>query len=193
MTLEEVKQLLDAAVADLKADYKTQLDAQAQATAASLKEIRESIPKPAATEGEKGGKPEGDLTLASLQNQVETLNKQLAEKDKVAFNASRNEAIAALAGKSKSTNPAALQKLFLTQYGEAIKQENGSWFVTGAKGVQPLDKAFEEYLASDEGKYFLPADPQLVGSDTKETQNPSPQADGKKGSSAADQLFAAIE
>lgn len=175
MESTEIQALINDAIAAAKTDILAEVTRANQGLAASLtKEVKKVLDKvPAETAPAQEEQPQEKLSLKALQQQIADLTNQLQEKDKKAFIASRDAALSQAIAAVKSTAPTALQKLFLTEFGESIKQEGNQWFVTAQDGsVKDLNTSIKDYLASPEGQIFVPAS-EVQGSGSKET-TPTP-------------------
>lgn len=216
MDEEQVKALIAGALEDHGKTLLTQIDQKNAGLAASLtKELKKSLEslqtsKDSPTEPGEPGKTgagdsdlnsggtnsEGKLTLKALQSQLQEQTKliqQLKEegdrKEQAAFTAKRKAALSSEIAGAKTLNPTLLQKVLELEYGEAVKEEGGAWYVQRGETVSTLKDAIATYLQTDEGKAFLPpSGTQGAGS----TESKTPAATTESGSSTTDALMAAF-
>lgn len=141
-----------------------------QGLAASLtKEIKKATePDEPAGEAEAEQPKEGKLTLKALQQEISGLRQQLADKEQAAFEADSSRALTQAIASAKATNPTALYKILRAEYSGRLKSEGDAWFLTDGDEVKPLGDAIKAYLATEEGKYFVPSSG-VNGSDSQET------------------------
>ncbi|ALF55629.1 hypothetical protein ACX27_26755 [Nostoc piscinale CENA21] len=155
MTPEEIQALVNAQIEGLRAEIAQQITTANQGLAASLtKEFKKhAAPAPAVQD-----EPEKEsLTLKSLKQQLSDMQAAFAAKEKEATDALKRSGIAEAVAQAKALAPGTLQKLFLTEYGDALKQENGMWYVDSpATGVKPLNAVLSDFLKSDDGRLFVP-------------------------------------
>ncbi|MBD2457975.1 hypothetical protein H6G80_28410 [Nostoc sp. FACHB-87] len=155
MTPEEITALVSQQIEAVKAELTQQITTANQGLAASLtKEIKKlSQPAPATQE-----EPEKEsLTLKSLKQQLSDMQEQLAAKDRQALDAMKRSGVAEAIGQLKALSPGILQKLILTEYGDALKQDSGVWYVESPTvGVKPLATVLSDFLKTDDGKLFVP-------------------------------------
>ncbi|WP_427162621.1 hypothetical protein ACQFX9_14360 [Aliinostoc sp. HNIBRCY26] len=167
LTIEQVQALIDEKFAVLKEE----VTAANKGLAASLtKDIKKALASQS-TQSPEGEIQEDSnkLTLKSLQQKISDLTNQLAQKDKEAFNAKKSQAVSQAIASLKTLGPSALQKLFLAEYSDSLREENGSWFIEKGDSVFSLQDALNNYLNTEEGKCFLPASG-VKGSDSIETK-----------------------
>jgi hypothetical protein len=171
MNEEQVKELLS----NLKEELLEAVDQKNQGLATNLskkvKGLEEKFEsaKPAENDS-KGQGEEGKLSMKALQQQIQQLNQQLAEKDKAAFEADRNSKINEVIGNSDAQAKEILSRQIKTLYGDKLTKEEGQWFVKDGEDVKPFDEVFSEYLQSDEGKFFLPPNP-AKGTGSQQSDN----------------------
>jgi hypothetical protein len=150
----------------LKTELLGEVDRKNQGLAASItKEVKKLAPEKApeatdpgasAASGEKLTEGEGKLTLKALQQQIESLKKERDAEAALAQTARKSSALTEAIAKAGTLNQGALRKLLNLEYGEVLSEENGSWFVKQGESVKPLTDAIAGYLATDEGKSFMP-------------------------------------
>jgi 23S rRNA A1618 N6-methylase RlmF len=186
MTEQEIQALIDASLSSFKGEIKTEFTAANQGLASSLtKEIKKlQTVQPTVTESTETIQEK--LTLKALEQQLTDLKTQLADKDKETIAAKRSSAVSQVIANSKSLSPSALQKLFLLDNADRIKEENGKWYVAQGESVSTLEDALNSYLTSEDGKAFLPASG-VRGSDAQETK--VTPVDPNQKVKAADALF----
>ncbi|MBD2256661.1 hypothetical protein [Pseudanabaena sp. FACHB-2040] len=110
------------------------------------------------------------LTLKALQTQLAQMQAERDQERKDAFIAKRGSALTQAIAASGALNQKALYKLLQVEYGDAVKEEQGAWFVARSEDeVVPLEKAVAAYLATDEGHFFLPPSG-VQGSGSTETK-----------------------
>lgn len=162
----QIRELLKTVLGEFKTDLLGEVDKKNQGLAASItRDVKKLTEKPAdpptdpaadpAPTPEKEGEG-GKLTMKALQQQLESLKKERDDERKAAFTARKSAALTNAIAKAGTLNQAALQKLLNLEYGESVKEENGSWLVQQGEAVKSLDDAIATYLATDEGKAFLP-------------------------------------
>lgn len=167
--IEFLKQEIAQATEGVKANILSEVHKANQGLAASLTKKFEKVAEdgPSGDEG-KDSPPKTGLTLKALQGELEGLREQLAQKEKAAYEASSSQALTQTISKLNPQNPTALYKILKVEYGERLKAENGSWYVSQGEDVQTLEDAIKSYLETDEGKYFVPSSG-IKGSDSQET------------------------
>ena len=191
MSPEEIQALVDSSIGSAITGLREEFTKANQGLAASLtKEVKKVLssqtPQPAENESSEDS---NKLTLKNLQQQLSDLQNQLVQKDKEAFTAKKSQAISQVIANSKALNPSALMKLFSLEYGDYIQEEAGNWFINKGDNVLPLQDALNNYLTSDEGKFYLPPSG-VNGSGSTETK-PAP-INANQPLKAEDALFAAF-
>ncbi|BAU12875.1 hypothetical protein LEP3755_34080 [Leptolyngbya sp. NIES-3755] len=152
MDENQVKELFGQLFDQFKQSLLTEVDQKNGKLAASLeRQMKKEKPPEPASEDDPS-----KLSMKSLQQQIESLKNELAEKDKVAFTADRNSAISNVIASSNSQNKATLMKLFSIQYGDKLQKENNNWFIEENGAVKSLEDCLSNYLTSEEGKIFVP-------------------------------------
>ncbi|MBW4443091.1 MAG: hypothetical protein KME10_17995 [Plectolyngbya sp. WJT66-NPBG17] len=195
MTEEEVKTLFATCFEEVKTTLLAEVDHKNKGLAAALqrdiKKISEKQPPESPADLDESGEATPRLSLKALQQQISDLTTQLSEKDKQAFASARNAAIAQLVAGSPTQHKGTLLKLFTTEYGDKLRQENTDWYVDlGGDSVKPLAQTFTDYLASEEGKIFIPPSP-TSGSGSASSAKPTPSSGGKELS--LDEQYAALQ
>lgn len=160
----QVKALIAAALGEFETKVTGVIDQKNSGLAANItREIKKLIPeKPAdptpadPAPQPKEGEGEGKLTMKALQQQLEALKKERDDERTAASNARRATALTTAIAKARTLNQGALQKLLNLEYGDSLKEENGNWLIAKGEEVKSLDDAIATYLATDEGKAFLP-------------------------------------
>ncbi|OBQ17629.1 hypothetical protein [Anabaena sp. AL93] len=188
MSQEEIQALIYASIAGLKDELMIQVTTANKGLAASLtKEIKKSLLIQNSQSHDIESEEESSkLTLKTLQQQLGELQSQLAQKDKEAFTAKKSQAITQVIAASRTLNTTALQKLISLEYGDYLKEENGSWYVEKGDHVVTLQDALNTYLTTDEGKFYLPPSG-VNGSGSTEAK--SINVDTNQKVKAADALF----
>lgn len=190
LTIEQVQALIDEKFAALKEE----VTAANKGLAASLtKEVKKALANQSTQSPEGEAQEDSNkLTLKTLQQQISDLTNQLAQKDKEAFTAKKSQAVSQMIASLKTLGSTSLQKLFMSEYGEFIKEENGSWFVDKGDSTLALQDALNNYLNTEDGKIFLPASG-VKGSDSIETKPTQISTEQKlTGADALMQAFAKI-
>lgn len=187
----QVKALVDAAIAatkaELTAELTTAINVGNQGVAAKLSsEIRSLKEKakaaePAPTEKAPTDKPaeeKTNLEAQALKTQIAELQKQFNDATTATKAAAANAAFSDVILSSGAQNAGALKTIFQARIGDKLKQgDDGSWFVADGDSVKTLEGFTNEYLASDEGKFFKP--PSAVkGAGSTETKA-APASGGK--------------
>ncbi|MEA5625308.1 hypothetical protein [Nostoc sp. UHCC 0251] len=169
MTEQEIQALIDASLNSFKTEISTEFTKANQGLAASVtKEIKKlQVPQPTTTESTESIQEK--LTLKALEQQLTDLKTQLANKDLETISAKRSSAVSQVIANSKALSPATLQKVFLLDQADKIKEENGKWYVAQGDSVSTLDDALNSYLSSEDGKAFVPASG-VQGSSAQETK-----------------------
>lgn len=168
MTPEEIQALIEAAINNAKAELTESFTKANQGLAASLSKEVKKLSQPVAPV-EQEQETESKLTLKALQAEINQLKAEKQAEAQKAFVSQRDAALLDVISSTKATAPQALKKLFLANYQDNIKQENGQWFLEQDDSSLPLSKALSNYLASDEGAHFLPASG-VQGSSSSETK-----------------------
>ncbi|MEH1966748.1 hypothetical protein [Nostoc sp.] len=169
MTEQEIQALIDASLNSFKTEIKTEFTQANQGLASSLtKEIKKlQTAQPASVEPTESIQEK--LTLKALEQQLTDLKTQLANKDLETLNAKRSSAVSQAIANSKAISPRLLQKVFLLDNADKIKEEDGIWYVAQGDSVSTLEDALTSYLSSEDGKAFIPASG-VRGSDAQETK-----------------------
>lgn len=191
MNPEEVKALIEEAVGNFIAPLRDEFTKANQGLAASLtKEIKRAVttqqPQPAETDAVD---ETGKLSLRALQKQLGDLQTELANKAQETFNAKKSQAVIQAITATNALNTSALQKLITLEFGNCLKEESGNWFVEKGDSVIPLKDALNSYLATDEGKFYLPPSG-VSGSGSTEAKNVT--VDSTQKLEAADALYDAF-
>lgn len=205
MNEEQVKSLIAAALGEFETKIGTTIDQKNSGLAANItreiKKLTEKQPEPTPAptpDLEKGGEGgEGKLTLKMLQQQmqqqtdlIKNLQDEAKRKDNEAFNARKSSALTQAIVAQKALNPVALQKLLNLEFGEGLKEEGGNWLVAQGESVKSLNDAIAGYLATDEGKAFLPpSDTRGSGSSESKTTTTVPTSTDMKAGEALAQAF----
>ncbi|MFN6486286.1 MULTISPECIES: hypothetical protein [unclassified Nostoc] len=170
MTEQEIQTLIDASLNSFRTEISSEVTKANQGLAASLtKEIKKlQTPQPTVAETPTESVQER-LTLKALEQQLTELKTQLANKDLETIAAKRSSAVSQVIANSKALSPSTLQKVFLLDNADKIKEENGKWYVAKGDSVSTLEDALNSYLLTEDGKAFLPASG-VRGSDAQETK-----------------------
>jgi hypothetical protein len=168
----QVKALIDAAVssaiADTKAELTTAINVGNQGVAAklsseirSLKEKAKATPEPTPETKkpaeDKPAEAKENLEAQALKTQIAELQKQFDEANKATQAEAANAAFSDVILSSGAQNAGALKTIFQARIGDKLKRgDDGSWFVADGDNVKTLATFTNEYLASDEGKFFKP-------------------------------------
>lgn len=105
---------------------------------------------PETPEDGEGGSKKGNLTLKSVQSQVEALEKQLEDKERqIALN-KRDDKIKSFLQEKNISHTDAAHKLFVSDFEDNLVQEDGDWFVKKGEDVKSLEKALEEFVERPE-------------------------------------------
>ncbi len=191
MTPEEITALVNSSIAEaisgLKEDFTKANQGLASSLSKEIKKTLSTVNQPSETETPEVS---DKLTLKTLQNQLVDLQAKLDQKDKETISVKKSQAISQVIAESKALNPKSLQKLLNLEFGDYLKEENGTWYVVkGDDSISPLKDALNSYLNSDEGKFYLPPS-NVNGSGSTETKpapvNPTQKID------TADALFQAF-
>ena len=169
MTEQEIQALIDASLNSFKTEIKTEITSANQGLASSLTKEIKKLQVPQSTPTESTESIQEKLTLKALEQQLTDLKTQLANKDLETISAKRSSAVSQAIANSKALSPGSLQKLFLLDYADRIREENGKWYVAQGDNVSTLDDALNSYLLSEDGKAFVPASG-VQGSDAQETK-----------------------
>ncbi|MBN3927113.1 hypothetical protein [Nostoc sp. NMS4] len=186
MTEQEIQALIDASLNSFKTEISTEFTKANQGLAASVTKEIKKLQTAQPTVVEPTEAIQDKLTLKALEQQLTDLKTQLANKDLEAIAAKRSSAVSQVIANSKSLSPAILQKVFLLDYADKIKQEGDKWYVTEGDTVSTLEDALNSYLSSEDGKAFVPASG-VRGSDAQETK--VTPVDPNQKVKAADALF----
>lgn len=191
----QVQALINSSLETFKNDFSTEIasvvDSKNAGLAASLtREFKKATtPKEEPTEDKS---TEGKLSMKALQTQIEQLNKQLSEEKEAKFKSSSNAALISAIADSGAQNTSTLRKLLSAEYGGKLKEEDGSWFVTEGDKAISLSESIKSYLATDEGKIFVPASG-TQGAGSIETKSTTPASStGAVTDAALAEAFAGI-
>ncbi|BBD59495.1 hypothetical protein NIES2109_22820 [Nostoc sp. HK-01] len=178
MTPEEITALVNQQIEAVKAEITQQITSANQGLAASLTKKIEKLSQPAQASQDEPEKE--SLTLKSLKQQLSDMQSAFAAKEKEAADALKRSGLAEAIGQLKALSPGILQKLFLAEYGDALKQDGGVWYVDSpATGVKPLNTVLSDFLKTDDGKLFLPPSG-VNGSGAVETKPIPPTSESPK-------------
>ncbi|MEH1858038.1 MAG: hypothetical protein V7L21_08555 [Nostoc sp.] len=186
MTEQEIQALIDASLNSFKSEIKTEITTANQGLASSLTKEIKKLQAPQPTVAEPAETNQEKLTLRALEQQLTDLKTQLANKDLETVAAKRSSAVSQVIANSKALSPSALQKLFLLDYVDKIKQEGDKWYVAQGESVSTLEDALNSYLSSEDGKAFVPPSG-VKGSSAQETK--VTPVDPNQKPKAADALF----
>ena len=187
----QVQALITTALEGFETKISSTIDAKNQGLAASLtREFKKATtPKEDTTDDKQ---PEGKLSMKALQTQIGELTKQLTEEKEAKFKSSSNAALVSAIADSGAQNTSTLRKLLSAEYGGKLKEEDGSWFVTDGEKATALSESIKSYLATDEGKIFVPASG-TQGAGSKETKSSTPASStGTVTDAALSEAFAGI-
>jgi predicted phage tail protein len=186
MDEEQVKQM----IADLRTELTDQIHTANQGLASNLtKQIAKIVPIKSEDKKPEPESSDNPLSMKALQQQIAELTKDIESERAAAFAAASDSALSQIVATSGTTSPAILKKLLATDYQGRLKQEGSVWFVVDGETATPLKQAVDSYLASDDGKFFLPPSG-TKGSGATETK-PVPAATGSQ--SLSQQLEAAFK
>ncbi|MEH2093989.1 hypothetical protein [Nostoc sp.] len=186
MTEQEIQALIDASLNSFKTEIKTEFTTANQGLASSLSKEIKKLQTPQPTIVEHTETIQDKLTLKALEQQLTDLKTQLTNKDLETIAAKRSSAVSQVIANSKALSPSALQKLFLLDNADKIKQEGDKWYVAQGDTVSTLEDALNSYLLSEDGKAFVPASG-VQGSSAQETK--VTPVDPNQKLKAADALF----
>ncbi|AUT00899.1 hypothetical protein CLI64_11090 [Nostoc sp. CENA543] len=178
MTPEEIQALVTQQLEGFRSEIKQEIITANQGLAANLTREFKKLAQPAQPEKTEETEKES-LTLKSLKQQISELQASLEAKDKQAFEALKRSGLAEAINQVKALSPGLLQKVFMTDYGQYLKQEDGTWYVESPQvGIKPLATALQDFLKSEDGKLFVPASG-VNGSGATETktQDTTPNKD----------------
>lgn len=165
----------------LKTELLSEVDRRNKGVASSverrLKQLQDSAIKPE-------GDPTDDPTLSNppvvdgsriqmkqMQDQLAALQSQLVAEKNAALMGNRRAALTGTIASKKVTAPGILFDALDKRFGDALKQEGGSWFVESGEFVETLDAVINKFLATDEGKAFLPPSG-VTGAGSSESKKP---------------------
>lgn len=123
------------------------------------------------TDSENGQQGSQTLSMKVLQRQIADMQAQAQAKERELFLSDRRSALMGAIVGSGAT-PAAQKLLYEAldrRYGDSLKKEDGAWFLDRGDQTMVLDDALKEFLATDEGKHFLPPSG-VNGAGTRESQ-----------------------
>ncbi|MDZ8259459.1 hypothetical protein [Nostoc sp. ChiQUE01b] len=169
MTEQEIQALIDASLNSFKTEISTEFTKANQGLAASVTKEIKKLQTIQSTPTEPSENNQEKLTLRALEQQLTDLKTQLANKDLETIAAKRSSAVSQVIANSKALSPSALQKLFLLDYSDKIKQEGDKWYVAQGDNVSSLEDALNSYLSSEDGKAFVPPSG-VKGSSAQETK-----------------------
>lgn len=176
MTNEDIQALISSAIEEAVTGLREEFTNANKGLASNLtKELRKAVQNLTPVKEEDTAQEETNqkLSLKALESQLTDLRNQLAEKDRETLLAKRSNAISQAIVNAKALNPTALQKLFTLEYGDSVKEEGGNWYVDRGDTVVPLNEALNNYLQSEEGKFYLPPS-NVSGAGSEEVKtNPS--------------------
>lgn len=165
----------------LKAELLGEVDRRNKGVASSverrLKQLQESAIKP---EGDPTDEPtppnitgvDGSrIQMKQMQDQLAALQSQLVAEKNAALMGNRRAALTGTIASKKVTAPGILFDALDKRFGDALKQEGGSWFVESGESVETLDAVINKFLATDEGKAFLPPSG-VTGAGSSESKKP---------------------
>ncbi|MBW4483013.1 MAG: hypothetical protein KME14_10755 [Tildeniella torsiva UHER 1998/13D] len=173
VTLEQLTALFNTFKAEVLTEVNT---ANAGAVSAMKKQLQKMTDAPQAPAADPGAETPDDtgshkLTLKALQTQLAELQAERERERQETLQAKRNSALTQAIAGTGALNQKVLYRLFLADHGDKIQQEGDQWFVKhGDDDVAPLETTITKFLASDEGKFFIPPSG-VSGSGSTETKS----------------------
>ena len=170
----------------LKAELLGEVDRRNKGVASSvakqLKQLQEPASKPETDSTDEpakaGGVDSGSrIQMKQMQDQLATLQSQLETEKNAALMGNRRAALTGTIASKKVIAPGILFDALDKRFGDALKQEGGSWFVESGESVETLDAVINKFLATDEGKAFLPPSG-VTGAGSSESKKPQSITDG---------------
>ncbi len=159
LTLEHLTTLLNTFKTEVLAEVNT---ANAGAVASMKKQLQKMTDAPQTPAADSSAESPDDtgsqkLTLKALQTQFAELQAERERERQETLQAKRNSALTQAIAGTGALSQKVLYCLFLADHGDKIQQEGDQWFVKhGDDDVAPLETTITKFLASDEGKFFIP-------------------------------------
>jgi hypothetical protein len=176
MTLEELEALitekfttLTEQVGGLESKILSEVDRRNRGVATSvtndvaktIESLKSQIATPEAKPGEKSGEGEGETnkerpTVKAVQTELQKLRDELAIEKAALARTNRESALKGLLSGKSVLAPSTLFNALNAQYGEKLQKDGDQWFVVDGDNAQALEAVIDGFLATDEGKAFLP-------------------------------------
>jgi len=187
----QVRALVESMLGAVKTELTDTMHQANQGLAANLsKQIAKLDTKPKG-KVEQADDPAGSesASFKALQTQLQELQKTLEAEKQSAFAASSNAALTDAIAQAGTTSPQVLKKLLQAEYSGKLVKDGDRWFVSEGENTVGLSDAVKTFLATDDGKLFLPP------SGTKGVGNTETQAiaGGTNSQSLSQQLEAAFK
>lgn len=192
----QIKELIATAVGALKTEMTEQINTSNQGLAASLtREIKKAtaVNSEDKSEGKSEDKSEGKLSMKALQGQIQQLTKQLSDEKEAKYRSASNAALTAAIADSGAQGATTLRKLLTAEYSGKLKEEDGAWFVSEGDSTKSLKDSIATYLATPEGKMFIPPSG-TTGAGSTETKStvPKTSTDGTLSNAQFSEAFSDI-
>lgn len=173
MTLEELEAFitekfgeLTTQVGGLETKILSEVDRRNSGTAASIsKDLAKAIaavqpptPDPTPTPpGDGGDEAKGRLTVKAVQTELQQLRQELADRDTAIAQRDREAALNGVLSSKRVLAPSVLFKALKAEYGDKLQRDGDQWFVVDGESTKTLASAVDGFLATDDGKAFLPS------------------------------------
>jgi hypothetical protein len=173
MTLEELEAFitekfgeLTTQVGGLESKILSEVDRRNSGTAASiskdvakkLEAIQPPTPDPTpAPPGDGDGEAKGKLTVKAVQNELQQLRQELADRDTAIAQRDREAALNGVLSSKRVLAQGVLFNALKTQYGDKLQRDGDQWFVVDGDSTKTLESAVDGFLTTDDGKAFLPS------------------------------------
>lgn len=167
MDEEQIRALLTEHLGTLKTEILSEVDRKNAGTAASIsKEFRKAIeaipqleppatePAPKATDNPADDK--GRLTTKALQSELEKFKREVADRDAAIAKQNREAALRSTLANKGVIAQNVLFNALNAQHGGKLQQDGDQWFVVDGDSVKALTNVIDDFLATDDGKAFLP-------------------------------------
>lgn len=171
----------------LKADLLTEVDRRNKGVASSMskqfKAFQDSLKTEEATEDATEEPPSPiaaptaqpdsatRIAMRQMQEQMAALQAQLETEKQAALAGNRKAALTSVIGSKKVIAPGILYDALDKRLGSGLREENGAWFVESGDAIETLEGVLDKFLATEEGKAFLPASG-VSGAGSSESKKP---------------------
>ena len=161
--LSEVDRRNSGLAASVTKDVAKKLDALQPAT---------PDPAPETKTGDGDGESKARPTIKALETDLQKLRKEIADKDAAIERSNRESALSGVLSRKQVLAQGVLFNALRAEYGDKLQRDGDQWFVVDGDDAKTLESVVDGFLATDDGKAFLPSSG-VNGAGSKES-NSSP-------------------